>query len=235
MVVKDVFFDLDRTLWDFETNSLLALSQLFTEFGLNQKIEQSSQFIEDYKRINEYHWDLYRKGLTTKEKLRIDRFYEALLLHGVDDVKLAADYCEAYIQRCPELTHTFPGTHDTLEELRKMGYQMHIITNGFSEVQYRKMENCGILSYFDVIVCSDQVGVNKPEPEIFRIAIQQAKAQAAQSVMIGDHPEIDVLGANAAGMRGILFDPEHQYPHHNSIEKIQRLEELPLRLLGVTR
>jgi putative hydrolase of the HAD superfamily len=235
MVVKDVFFDLDRTLWDFETNSHLALSQLFTEFGLTHKIEHSGQFIEDYNRINEYHWDLYRRGLTTKEKLRIDRFYEALLLHGVDDVKLAADYCEAYIQRCPELTHTFPGTHDTLEELRKMGYQMHIITNGFSEVQYRKMENCGILSYFDVIVCSDQVGVNKPEPEIFHVAIQQAQAQAGQSVMIGDHPEIDVLGANAAGMRGILFDPEHQYAQHNSIEKIQRLEELPLRLLGVTR
>lgn len=235
MVITDVFFDLDRTLWDFDTNSHLALSQLFTEFGLQREIEHSTHFIDDYNRINEYHWDLYRKGLTTKAKLRIDRFYEALKLHGVDDLKLAAEYCEAYIQRCPELTHTFPGTHDTLHELRKMGYRMHIITNGFSEVQYRKMENCGILPYFDVIICSDEVGVNKPEPEIFYTAITQAKALPFQSVMIGDHPEIDVLGANAAGMRGILFDPEHHYAQHNAIERIHRLDELPLRLVGVTR
>jgi len=233
MVITDVFFDLDRTLWDFDTNSDLALRNLFSEFSLEKRITQKDQFISDYERINEELWDDYRKGLTTKEVMRVQRFHDALVLHGVDDVSLAEEYCYKYIDNCPKQTATFPGTHEMLEDLKKLGKKLHIITNGFSEVQYRKMTNCGIIDYFDVIVCSDQVGVSKPDPEIFNVALKQSNAKSAHSIMIGDHPEIDVLGANQVGMRGILFDPMNHYKPHPAMEKISELKEIPNLLLGL--
>lgn len=233
MVITDVFFDLDRTLWDFDTNSDLALRDLFSEFSLDKRIEQKDQFISDYERINEELWDDYRKGLTTKEVMRVKRFHDALMLHGVNDVALAEEYCYKYIENCPKQTATFPDTHEMLEDLKKLGKRLHIITNGFSEVQYKKMTNCGIIDYFDVIVCSDQVGVSKPDPEIFNVALKQSNAKAAHSMMIGDHPEIDVLGANQVGIRGILFDPMNHYKPHPSMEKISGLKEIPNLLLGL--
>lgn len=233
MVITDVFFDLDRTLWDFDTNSNRALKTIFKQLNLDRVIEDSTVFIEDYIRINEKLWDDYRKGLTTKEILRVQRFHEALKNHGVEDMDLATHYCELYIDFCPQLTTTFPGTHETLKELKELGKRLHIITNGFSEVQYKKLKNCGIIDFFDVIICSDEVGVNKPEPEIFKIALRDAQTKSRSSAMIGDHPQIDVLGANQVGMRGILFDPHVHYSHNPAMEKITALNEIPNLLLGL--
>ena len=233
MMITDIFFDLDRTLWDFETNSDLALRELFTQFRLEEKIANQNQFIEDYNRINEELWERYRKGLTTKEELRIKRFDEALKLHGIDDVEFARQYCEHYIDLCPRQTATFPNTHEVLAELKDSGKRLHIITNGFSEVQHRKMTHCGIIDFFDVVICSDQVGYNKPDVKIFQIALEQAKVKAPHTLMIGDHPEIDVLGANQVGMRGVLFDPLNHYQPHPSIERITHLSQLPNLIIGI--
>jgi putative hydrolase of the HAD superfamily len=232
-ITTDVFFDLDRTLWDFETNSDFALRKLFDDLNLQQTIKNKNQFIHDYNEINERLWDEYRKGLTTREELRINRFHTSFLLHGLDNIELASKYCELYIQNCPEQTITFPGTHEMLNELKGMGKRLHIITNGFSEVQYRKMTNCGIIDYFDIIICSDLIGVNKPDPKIFQIALQKANARPETSIMIGDHPEIDVLGANQVGMRGILFDPHLHYAHHPDMEKINNLMSLIPIVVGL--
>lgn len=232
-MVTDIFFDLDRTLWDFDTNSDTALRVVFEELGLDTAIESRDNFVKDYIRINEEMWDLYRQGKISKESLRVKRFDDALKLHGVDNQKLATEYCDRYIDFCPELTATFPGTHDMLEELKELGKKLHIITNGFSEVQYRKLSNCGLENFFDVIICSDQIGVNKPDPEIFRVAMKKSGAAAAASMMIGDHPEIDVLGANQVGIRGVLFDPNEHYQPHPSMERIKHLGELPSLVLGV--
>ncbi len=232
-MVTDIFFDLDRTLWDFDTNSDTALRVVFEELGLDTAIESRDNFVKDYIRINEEMWDLYRLGKISKESLRVKRFDDALKLHGVDNQKLATEYCDRYIDFCPELTATFPGTHDMLEELKGLGKKLHIITNGFSEVQYRKLSNCGLENFFDVIICSDQIGVNKPDPEIFRVAMKKSGAAAAASMMIGDHPEIDVLGANQVGIRGVLFDPNEHYQPHPSMERIKHLGELPSLVLGV--
>lgn len=226
MIIDHVFFDLDRTLWDFDQNSHEALSQIFEHLELGNVIANKRAFISDYKRINEQMWSEYRKGQLAKEELRVGRFLRALNKYGIEDFNLAESYSAAYIALCPHLTLLFPNTIETLEDLKSRGKKLHIITNGFSEVQHVKLKKSGLIDFFDVVICSDTIGVNKPEPKIFLEAIAQAGADARTSAMIGDHLETDVLGANQVGMQGILFDPKNEYKNLRSVKRIEQLQEL---------
>ncbi len=226
MIIDHIFFDLDRTLWDFDQNSHEALSQIFERLELGNVIANKRAFISDYKRINEQMWSEYRKGQLAKEDLRVGRFLRALNKYGIDDFKIAECYSTAYIALCPHLTLLFPNTIETLEDLKSRGKKLHIITNGFSEVQHVKLQKSGLIDFFDVVICSDTIGVNKPEPKIFLEAIAQAGADARTSAMIGDHLETDVLGANQVGMQGILFDPKNEYKNLRSVTRIEQLQEL---------
>ncbi len=228
MTIDHVFFDLDRTLWDFDTNSHHALSQIFDRLELQTTIKNKRAFISDYKRINEQMWAEYRQGSLPKEELRIGRFERALQKHGCFDPKIAEIYAESYIALCPHLTELFPGTLELLAELKRRGKKLHIITNGFSEVQHLKLQKSGMENYFDVVLCSDALGVSKPDPRIFREALSMTGAKASQSLMIGDHLETDVLGANAVGMQAVLFDPKNEYKNLRSVKKIGDLSELNL-------
>jgi putative hydrolase of the HAD superfamily len=227
MIIDHVFFDLDRTLWDFDQNSHEALSQIFDRLDLAKEIQNKRAFISDYKRINEQMWAEYRQGVLPKEELRVGRFSRALSKYGIDDYKIAETYSESYMALCPHLTLLFPNTIETLEALKGRGKKLHIITNGFSEVQHLKLQKSNLTSYFDVIICSDAIGISKPDPKIFHEALKQAGAQASTSAMIGDHLETDVLGANQVGMQGILFDPKGEYKNVSSVHKIEQLSQLP--------
>lgn len=227
MIIDHIFFDLDRTLWDFDQNSHEALSQIFDKLKLDSHISNKRAFISDYKRINEQMWSEYRQGQLPKEELRVGRFLRALNKHGIDDYKTAEIYSQSYIALCPNLTLLFPNTIETLEELKSRGKKLHIITNGFSEVQHLKLKNSNLEGYFDVIICSDVIGINKPEPKIFHEALKQAGAKATTSAMIGDHLETDVLGAYQVGMQGILFDPKREYKNVRSVKRIEQLAEIP--------
>jgi putative hydrolase of the HAD superfamily len=109
-----------------------------------------------------------------------------------------------------------------------MGFQLHIITNGFQEVQFIKLENCGLRAFFDVIVCSEFVGKNKPELAIFKYALNQANAKAERAVMIGDDYHVDVAGALRAGMQAVWFDPsgKNTYNYENCIAELALLPGL---------
>jgi putative hydrolase of the HAD superfamily len=207
-MIKHIFFDLDRTLWDFESNSDKALHQLFFQFQLEQFIATPEIFIETYKKINADYWESYRLGKTTKEALRTGRFSDALGHFKINNKIDGKALGEAYLQLCPTLTQLFPYTVEMLKELQFLDFRLHIITNGFTESQHEKLKNCQLTGYFDQVICSDEIGINKPDKRIFLEALKRANAIAEESVMIGDHPEIDVLGACAAGMRGILFNPD---------------------------
>lgn len=226
MRVEHLFFDLDRTLWDFDSNSHDALSQIFDELNLGERINDKDAFIAEYKRINEEMWAAYLQGDLEKEELRVGRFSKALKKYDIHDFGLAESYAEFYLERCPKLTKLFPNTLDTLKALRQRGKQLHVITNGFSEVQYLKLERSGLADFFDVVICSDKVGVNKPDKRIFHEALMQACAKPFESVMIGDHLETDVLGARAAGIQAVLFDPKKEYKKLQGIKKIRGLSEL---------
>jgi putative hydrolase of the HAD superfamily len=225
--MKHLFFDLDRTLWDFERNSEAALHELFHSLELDQNIPDFSVFHELYKEKNAELWKLYGKGKLSKEELRSLRFEVTLSAFGLNDTTLAHELSMGYIELSPRQTQLHTGALETLSILKKEGYQMHIITNGFKEVQYIKLENSGLAPYFEVVVCSEEIGKNKPSPDIFNYSINKAGARRDQSVMIGDDPEIDIVGALNAGLKGVLFDPEDKYRLPESAYKVKNLAEIP--------
>lgn len=227
MTNKHLFFDLDRTLWDFEKNSEIALFKLFHELRLDEAIDSFELFHSNYKKNNAQLWKEYGAGKLSKENLRNDRFKITLEQFEINNPDLVSKISDGYVEISPQQTALFPHTHETLNYLKKEGYTMHIITNGFKEVQYIKLNKSGLDHYFDVIVCSEDVGQNKPSPAIFKHSLETAKAKAIDSVMIGDDYEVDVVGAQNYGMYGILFDPENAFKHFQDQHRIQSLMELP--------
>lgn len=224
---KHVFFDLDRTLWDFEKNSQQALKILYNELQLKDKIHNFYDFYHKYKNINSDLWILYGKGKITKEQLRISRFEKTLNKFGIIDEKLTIALNNGYIDISPNQTNVFPKAIETLSSLKKDGFKLHIITNGFKEVQYRKIENCGFTSFFEVIVCSEEVGKNKPSIEVFQHAMKLAQTNGTNSVMIGDDLHVDIIGASNAGMHSILFNPTKKYKKYTSGYQISSLDQIP--------
>lgn len=206
--IQHIFFDLDRTLWDFESNSRNTLAELYSEFKL-QEIGFSSfeQFHTIYKEKNELCWALYRENRLSKESMRSKRFKMSLQEAGHTGNTLASKLGEEYVLRSPRQTLLMDGSREILEYLAPR-YQMHIITNGFEEVQHIKLKACHIDHYFGQVITSERAGSKKPHPGIFRFAFQRTRALPAQSVMVGDDYAIDVLGAERAGMTGIHYAPE---------------------------
>lgn len=231
--LNHIFFDLDRTLWDFETNSKAALVQIFDELKLADHIPTFDAFYEKYRVVNAEFWDNYSKGIITKADLRLGRFAQTLESFNIVNEQLSNELGERYIQVSPYQTNLFPGTKETLTELKNNEHQLHIITNGFKEVQFIKLENSGILNYFDDILCSEEVGVNKPNPLVFQKALERTSAKNTESIMIGDDFNADVLGAEKCGIRGVLFDPHDHHAERSGVERIQSLEEIPAKIIGL--
>ena len=223
--IKHVFFDLDRTLWDFDANSNETLNELFIEFKLEEKLNcKAETFINSYQRINEECWALYRDGKITQADLRGSRYNLTFAEFGYDNRELADEVGTKYIEVCPQKTKLFDGTHDVLELLSKK-YKLHIITNGFEEVQHIKMRCSDLAKYFNVIMTSQKAGVKKPDEKIFLQALSDADAKASESVMIGDDLPVDVYGAQKVGMQAILFDP-HRKEWPNGVVVANELFEL---------
>lgn len=200
--IRHVFFDLDHTLWDFEKNSALSFHSVFQKHRLPFSV---NEFLENYVPINLKYWKLYRINEITKEELRYQRLKEAF-----DSVKYRAEddlineIAELYILKLAEQKHLFEGSLEVLDYL-KPKYKLHIITNGFEEVQYKKMFNSGIADYFVTTTTSEDVMLKKPHPKVFLHALEKAKATAEESIMIGDNLEADIFGALDVGMDAIYF------------------------------
>lgn len=232
-MTKHLFFDLDRTLWDFDQNSKQALIQLFTEAKLHQSLLDFEEFHDHYVYVNANLWQAYGKKEITKEHLRNERFRKTFQKWNLHDEKLVSYFSDGYVEISPKQTILFPKTLETLEELQRDGYVMHIITNGFKEVQYTKLENCKLRSYFDIIVCSEEIGINKPAPEIFYYSMKKANTTSENSTMIGDDYEVDILGAERVGMRAFHFNPQIEESQIKHVNQISNLSQLPLKLVGL--
>lgn len=222
--VKHIFFDLDDTLWDFEKNSSAVLEDLFSELGLASKLNTDfSTFHVTYKNVNSDLWRAYYKKEIDKQFLRNNRFdivFKKFNYYNFSENLLATDN---YLARSPYGMHLKDGCLETLNYL-KSKYTLHIITNGFKEVQYIKLNNCGLNTYFTKIIVSDEQGLTKPDTEIFRLAESMASCKPEDCVMIGDNYESDVEGAISAGWKAIYFNDEIK--PNSSAGTIQNLREL---------
>lgn len=224
--IKHVFFDLDHTLWDFETNSAKTFKKIFIDNGITI---DTSVFLNYYKLINLEYWRLYRNEKISKEKLRYGRLKDTFnkINYKISD-DLINKLSDDYIKILPMFNTLFEGTSEILNYL-KQKYQLHIITNGFKEVQNIKMKNSMIDDYFDKVITPESVGVKKPNPKIFEYALQVANAYKDESVMIGDSWEADIMGAKNFGIQPIYCNFENQ-PVDPSIISVSHLLELKKHL-----
>lgn len=205
MKIKHIFFDLDHTLWDFEKNSNLTFTQIFKE----QKIQLNvSDFLAKYAPINFDYWKLYREDKVSKEALRYGRLKDTfdVLKYEIEDAVIDV-LSEEYIRVLPSYNYLFEGAIDLLEFLYPK-YTLHIITNGFEEVQNLKIKASGIQKYFDKVITSETVGVKKPNPKVFMYAMDLAKTTPKNSMMIGDSLEADIIGALNCGIESIHLTTE---------------------------
>ena len=220
--ITDVFFDLDHTLWDFEKNSALAFETVFKmqDISINR-----TDFLSYYVPINFKYWEKYRKDEITQKELRLGRLKETfdLLEFSIDDESILF-LSEQYIHYLPKYNHLFEGTIEILEYLN-LKYNLHIITNGFAEIQENKLNNSNITHYFKTITNSEMVGVKKPNALIFEYALGLAKAKKESSIMIGDCLEADVQGALDAGLDAIFFNGNNKVVAED-IKQVNHLLEL---------
>ena len=220
--ITDVFFDLDHTLWDFEKNSALAFENVFQSQNLPINIPD---FLKFYIPINFSYWEKYRKDEINQEELRFGRLKDTFdsMEVKIDDLTIVF-LAEQYLHHLPKYNHLFDGALEILEYL-KPKYNLHIITNGFADIQDNKLNNSFIAPYFKTITNSEMAGVKKPNPLIFEYALDLAKTNKENSIMIGDCIEADVRGALNAGFDAIFFN-ENKVVVEKEIKQVNHLLEL---------
>ncbi|MFH0896366.1 MAG: YjjG family noncanonical pyrimidine nucleotidase, partial [Bacteroidota bacterium] len=197
-----------RTLWDFERNSMETFRELFKKHNLQTKgVPSLEEFLNTYRPLNLELWEEYKKEKITKDFLKYRRFEVTLNEFGIDDLSLAKAMGEDYVALSPMQNHLIPGSVEIIEYLFDR-YSLHIITNGFEEVQNEKMIRKGLGKYFKTTIVSEEAGSKKPEPGIFQYALNKAQAKAFESLMIGDDAEVDIRGALNAGIDQVYFNPD---------------------------
>lgn len=220
--VAHIFFDLDHTLWDFETNSKATFHQIFQDYSFPFSVDK---FMCIYSPINHAYWKLYRESKINEiqlRQLRLEKTFEALSFSV--SPQIINDIAEKYIELLSTHTHLFEGTKTLLKKLSSK-YQLHIITNGFENVQQRKLKNSEIDQYFDVVLTAEKIGTKKPNPVIYKKAMELAYAVPEASLMIGDSREADIEGALATGMQALHFN-SHQEEKHNLCPIVYSLAEI---------
>ena len=224
--IKHIFFDLDNTLWDFEKNSREALLHLFNEHHIKTHCKtEFEDFIEIYETVNHELWHLYNLHQITKEELRYQRFYKSFLHFNYNNLQLAHFWADEYLKISPYKTHLIDGAMDILLYLKDK-YQLHIITNGFKEVQYTKLNYSQLAPFFEYVVISEEYGYNKPDIKIFDIAKVLTSSKKNECVMIGDNYDTDILGALNANWKAIYLSNQHKTNEDKNYFQIDKLIQL---------
>jgi putative hydrolase of the HAD superfamily len=223
---KHLFFDLDRTIWDFDKNSVEVLKDIFTKYNLKEKgIPNFDEFYKIYYEINHKLWDKYRIGAIEKDFLSLERFWATLRYFNIDEKESAYNISQDYVKLSPYKTHLFPDSHEILSYL-KQKYTLHIITNGFAEVQTIKINESNLKQYFDKVIISEQTPWKKPNPAIFEYAMNQIDAKAEECIMIGDDIKADIKGAAAVGIDTIWTNLINAISNYKPTYEVNNLIEI---------
>lgn len=226
MKYRHLFFDLDHTLWDFEKNANETLHTLYERHNFARYDTFTvDKFTQVYSDINHALWRLYQSNKITQSQLRDVRFVRTLTRLGLAENQIPADISTEFTDILPQKTAVFPYTHEVLDYL-KPKYHLHLITNGFNDIQSAKLASSNLTHYFEEIITSEHSGHLKPDPRMFRHALERTGAIAAESLMIGDNLECDVLGAYNAGIDQVYFNPNKRRHFNQITHEISCLSEL---------
>ncbi len=223
---KCILFDLDHTLWDYESNSEEALRELFDRYQLQQAgVTSFNYFFEVFGRINTGLWDLYDRGLIDQSVIRLERFQKVFSAAGLDEYKLSLQFSGDYLSLLPRKKNLLPGAQDILQYLRPR-YPMGVVTNGFDEIQGTKLSSGGISHFFSTIVTSQRAGSKKPSAGIFMFALRELGFDPNDAIMIGDNLQTDIAGARSAGIDQVFFNPRQAAHDEKITHEIRTLSEL---------
>ena len=226
MKYKHIFFDLDRTLYNFDESTRITFSELYEKFRMKENgVHSFDHFLALYKQNNVKLWAQYRDGKIKKKFLNVERFHITLLQFGINDRAFAGRFAADYLRLSPQNNALYPNVHNVLEYLHSK-YILHIITNGFDEVQKVKMQSNNLDGYFTTVTTSEEAGAKKPNPKIFLYALAKAGALADESIMIGDDYEVDIIGAQGVQIDQVLFSPDGKIEDVESTYTIKDLIEI---------
>jgi putative hydrolase of the HAD superfamily len=227
---KHLFFDLDHTLWDFDSNARQTLIELYNIFNLTERIRVDFEdFYPRYLYHNEILWNKYHQGLISSDELKWKRMWRTMLDFKIADEPLAREMSGRFLEILPTKKVLFPYTIEILEYLIAKKYTLHLITNGFEKTQWSKLNNSGLNHYFTHVITSEASNSLKPKKEIFDYAMDKAKCVLRESIMIGDNLEADIQGAMNAGMDTVyvnhinamtVIKPTYTVTHLQQLESI---------------
>ena len=208
MKYTDIFIDFDDTLYDTYGNSSIALRETFEAFQLSRFFADPQVFYDTYWAANIDLWTRYSKGEITRPFLIVERFRRPLSAgQGLEVTEqLCLEMNDTFLDYCSSKPGVVKGAHELMKYLKGKGYRMHMCSNGFHEVQYKKLAACGLRPYFYTIILSEDAGANKPSPLYFDYAFKVSGACRQSTLMIGDNLQTDIQGAMSAGMDTLLFN-----------------------------
>lgn len=209
---KNLFIDLDDTIYDFSAASREAFMETYELLHYDRFFDSFNHYYSIYEPYNLELWHIYGEGKITKEELNKRRYSYPLEVVGIKDQELADTFCREALGRIPTKNRLIDGAIELLEYLRPK-YNMYILSNGFKELQSHKMRTAGIDKYFDALILSEDIGVNKPNRELYEYALEKTGSKLEESIMIGDMFETDIVGAANIGMKQIYFNPKKKESH----------------------
>lgn len=216
---SDIFIDFDDTLYDTRNNAIIALKELYDAMHFDEQGIEEEKFYDIYWQTNMYLWGKYSKGEITRDELIVERFRKPLHEASCKGINPTVEYClevsDKFLDLCSVKSGLIDGARELVDYLRSQGYRLHLCSNGFHEVQYKKLASCGLKECFDTIVLSEDAGANKPSPAFFDYALKVTGASRNTTLMIGDNYNSDIEGALDSNIDAMLYqrwDPTFEPP-----------------------